>query len=109
MQDSMPTVVPERRRAHRRVMGYACALVVLLGAAVGIWSVWNTQQRKLQIQTDSRVATVWVAGITFGPEQKLILGTETQRRFNSRGIHAFGDYKMLQSQYGGDPGGVEIW
>src|ERR1051326_2459558 len=96
-------------RGRRHALGIACALAVLLGAAGGGWSVWKNYQRKFQRQTDPRIATVWVEGITFGSQQTLVSGSSFQRWLNAHGVHAFGDYTVMQSRYSGDPGGMEIW
>lgn len=106
------TKVVLTRRAPRSYRGLLLALSLLaaLGgmAAITVF-VARDSQRRAQMQTDSRVATVWVLGVAHGT-QPLTRGSLLQKWLNARGIHAFGEYRTLTSRYNsGNENGLEIW
>lgn len=88
-------------------MLFAPAVAVV---ALVLFFVYNDgEHRKRQTQVDTRIARVWVAGVSLGAAHHLRLGTSLQRKLNEHGIHLLGDYQDIVSAFGGDPSGVEIW
>lgn len=98
-----------RLRAVRFAILWMNILCLCLGlASAGLYFQQNSRRRS-QMQTDSKVATVWVMGVTHGPEHTLTRGTPLQKWLNRVGIRALGDYRVLTGKYGGDPNSVQIW
>ncbi|HZP83215.1 MAG TPA: hypothetical protein VFB21_16350 [Chthonomonadaceae bacterium] len=106
------TKVVLTRRAPRSYRGLilAIGLLVALGGMTALTVfVARDGQRRAQMQTDSRVAAVWVLGVARGA-QPLTRGSLLQKWLNARGIHAFGEYRVLTSRYNnGNRDSLEIW
>ena len=100
---------PGRTQGRRRSMGCLVGLLLLgVGAAAATLFTLKEHNRDIQLQTDPAVATVWLAGVTWGPNHTLVTGSPWQKWLNDRNITAFGSYRALHSQYDGEPG-VELW
>jgi hypothetical protein len=69
----------------------------------------NESRRRAQTQTDPRIATVWILGVTQGAQPALTRGSILQKWLNAHDIHALGDYRILTTRYTGDHNSLEIW
>lgn len=76
---------------------------------VAVLGYWESHKRRTQMQNDPRVARVWLAGITFGKEHILTRGSTLQGWLNDHNITFLGNHEVIQSQFSGDPGAVELW
>src|ERR1051326_8775564 len=102
--------VQRRSGGGRRIWGWSVGLLVLgLTITLTTWFAVQERNRKVQLQSDPRVATVWLVGITWGPNPTLVPGAPWQKWLNEHNITAFGSYAVLHGQYDGEPGGVELW
>ena len=97
------------RRAGRTGLFLTAAVVTLILLCVGCLGVWESYRRRTQMQDDPAVARVWVVGTTFGARHELRRGSTLQQWLSSHHIALLGDSEVLQSQYGNDPAGMEIW
>ena len=89
--------------------GWSIGLLLGIGLILTTLTLVRERNRKIQLQTDPRFATVWLAGTTWGPHHVLEHGTAWQKWLNAHNITAFGSYALLHSAYDGEPGGVEFW
>ena len=103
------TVNRKRTENGSRALAWGVSLL-LLGAALTLTILYmqKVRNREVQLQSDARVATVWLAGTTWGPNHTLQRGTPWQKWLNDHNITAFGKYSRLHSQYEGEPG-VQLW
>lgn len=106
-EETVPVL--NRNLSLRRIVRYLVPLLVLCSLAAGILFPALQSRHQAQLQTDPNVATVWLAGVTRGPNHFLTRGASLQKWLNTHHVHVFGDYTVLQSRYQGDPGGIELW
>ncbi|HLK60708.1 MAG TPA: hypothetical protein VKU00_29360, partial [Chthonomonadaceae bacterium] len=102
----------KRKRAggHSRVLGCGIALLLLgVGLVMTTALMVQARNRRVQLQSDPHVATVWLLGATWGPNHSVTFGSPSQKWLNEHNITAFGSYAVLHSPYTGEPGGVEFW
>lgn len=93
---------------------YSLRKLLLVGTFLAIsslaaWMFVLANRRQIQMHTDPHVATVWVAGITYGPDLTLTRGSWLLKLLNQHGINALGQTESVSSRFAGDPGGVELW
>ncbi|HZO91647.1 MAG TPA: hypothetical protein VFB38_25215 [Chthonomonadaceae bacterium] len=102
-------ILTRRVRTLRGLLAAATALLTLgCLTAISLYFL-NDSRRRAQMQTDPRVATVWMLGVTYGKQHTLTRGSTLQQWLNAHGFHGLGDYRVLTSRYSGDPGSLEIW
>ncbi len=90
-----------------RNAGVALLTFSLLG--MGLTVAVRQSHVRHQMQTDSEVATVWLLQVTHGPNHTLTRGSVVQRWANEHGVHALGDYQVLNGSFNGEPNGLEFW
>src|SRR5690348_5646250 len=85
----------------RRLRRLLLASTILASACLAALIFLQTSRHQLQMQDDSHVATVWVAGVTYGPAHKLTRGSWLLQWLNDRGIYALGRAETITSRYAG--------
>ena len=98
-----------KRRGGRTGLFLSVAVLGSIACCIVVAGLWESYQRRTQMQSDPRVARVWVAGTTFGAKHQLQRGSSLQRWLNERHISLLGDYEQVQSQFANDRGSMEIW
>lgn len=95
--------------ARQLLLSFGVSLLTLLLLGLGIYAARQANRRHLQMQTDERIGTVWVAGITYGPTHRLSC---TKSPLSWLGLSRWplpGNPAVVQGRYRGEPGSVEIW
>lgn len=98
----------ERKRSHSPLLRYVAPLAI--AAAIFLYFVYYKAIWKMaQVQTDPKIARVWLLGVTMGSEHALKRGTNLQKWLNSNNIHLFGDYTVLTSSNRDSDNGLVAW
>jgi hypothetical protein len=109
---NMEEISEKRRRGRGNARSVGCGIGMLLlvgGLLLAMVLIVQARNRRIQLQSDPHIATVWLMGATWGPNHTLVDGTAWQKWLNAHNITAFGSYTELRSPYNGEPGGVEFW
>ena len=102
-----PPMLPHR--SHRAVWRAAQVVALVAVLAVTGRALLQTRQRLQQWHDDPDVASVWVVGITRGPDLTLTRGGPMLEWLNAHGVKIFGTADKVTSRYSGAPDGIEIW
>ena len=105
----MTRVILTRRDFFRAYKIVGALLLVFIGLLAASLYGLNESCRRAQTQTDPRIATVWILGVTQGARPTLTRGSILQKWLNAHDIHALGDYRILTTRYTGDHNSLEIW
>lgn len=103
-------IEPERPRPHR-VRGFVLLSLTTLVvcASLSATLVTTYRNRRVQMQTDPNVATIWLMGVTRGTQHTLPLGNGLQSWLRACGGGVSGTPQTLTGRYTGVPGSLELW